>query len=83
MRLDKKVARLKAKAEGPVELKDLADIRKVKINHDLPVEERLKDYIHQIKNPYVYKCGNTIVRIKFNGDMPIEACIAHALSNGF
>ena len=30
----------------------LVDIRDVVINTDLPKEERIKDYIRQIKNPY-------------------------------
>lgn len=48
-----------------VEPKDLKDIRDVKINTDLPKEERWKEFVEQIGNPYCFKCGKTIVKVKF------------------
>ena len=44
---------------------NLADIRDIKIDTSLPVEERMKSYLRQIKNPYRYKCGDTVVRVSF------------------
>lgn len=43
----------------------LVDIRDVKINTDLPKQERILDFIKQIKNPYCYKCGSIIVKVSF------------------
>lgn len=43
----------------------LADIRDVTVNTSLPREERLLDYLSQIKNPYCFKCGKTVVKISF------------------
>lgn len=43
----------------------LVDIRDVKIDHSLPSEERIKSFIEQIKNPYQFKVGNTVVRVSF------------------
>lgn len=43
----------------------LVDINSVKINTDLPKEERIRDFINQIKNPYCFKCGNVIVKTSF------------------
>lgn len=40
-------------------LDSLVDIRDVKIDRSLPVEERMKSYVEQIKNPYMFKVGNT------------------------
>lgn len=48
-----------------VESKTLKDIRDVKINTDLPREERLREFIEQIGNPYRFKCGKTIIKVKF------------------
>jgi hypothetical protein len=42
---------------------ELVDIGKVDINHNLPLDERFRNYIEQIKNPYCFKCGNTVVKI--------------------
>lgn len=46
-------------------LESLVDIRDVKIDRNKPVEERMKSYVEQIKNPYLFKVGNTIVRVSY------------------
>ena len=52
--------------ENKQELLDsLVDIRDVKIDRSLPVEERMKSYVEQIKNPYMIKVGKTIVRVSY------------------
>ena len=57
--------------ENKQELLDsLVDIRDVKIDRSLPVEERMKSYVEQIKNPYMFKVGNTIVRVSYKEDGP-------------
>lgn len=51
----------------------LVDIRDTKVKTDLPVEERILDFIGQIKNPYCFLCGKTIVKLKFsNSDVSME-----------
>ena len=46
-------------------LESLVDIRDVKIDRSKPVEERMKSYVEQIKNPYLFKVSNTIVRVSY------------------
>lgn len=46
-------------------LESLVDIRDVKIDRSKPVDERMKSYVEQIKNPYLFKVGNTIVRVSY------------------
>lgn len=46
-------------------LDSLVDIRDVKIDRSKPVEERMKSYVEQIKNPYLFKVGNTVVRVSY------------------
>lgn len=46
-------------------LESLVDIRDVKIDRSKPVEERMKSYVEQIKNPYLFKVGKTIVRVSY------------------
>lgn len=43
----------------------LIDIRDISINEQLPKEERIADFIRQIKNPYLCKCGNIVVQSVF------------------
>lgn len=49
-----------------VDRNTLVDINDVKIDKKLPREQRLEDYVHQIGNPYCYKCGEAIVKISFS-----------------
>lgn len=44
----------------------LVDIRSVTIRSNLPKEERIKDFIEQIKNPYLYKCGDMVTHSVFS-----------------
>ena len=44
---------------------DLVDIRDVKIDTSKPKYEKIFDFIEQIKNPYLFKVGNTIVKLTF------------------
>ena len=45
-----------------------------------PREERLRDFIQQIKNPYCYLDGKTVVKISFSRtDTTMEDCLEHYL----
>ena len=46
-------------------LESLVDIRDVRIDRSLPMEERVKSYVEQVKNPYMFKVGNTVVRVSY------------------
>lgn len=54
---------------------ELVDIEDVCIRTDLPVEERLRDYISQIKNPYCYRSHGVTVKISFAGKRKLEDCL--------
>lgn len=43
----------------------LVDIRSIKINTALPREERIADFVGQIKNPYFFKCGDMVIQAIF------------------
>lgn len=56
-----------------VDINTLRDIRDVKINTDLPKEERILDFIRQIGNPYCYRHGKYVVKISFaDTDVTLE-----------
>lgn len=58
----------------------LVDRGVVKIDTGASREERLTSYIKQIKNPYCYLDGNTVVKISFaNSETTMEDCIANYL----
>ena len=60
-----------------VDRDELVDIRDVKVNTALPQRERALDFLRQIKNPYCYKHGKYIVKVKFsNTEVSLEERIA-------
>lgn len=64
-------------------LEDLADIRDVRIDTSLPKEERIKSYLEQIRNPYLYKCDDVIVRVSFaDTDATLEDRMKQYLLSG-
>ena len=44
---------------------ELVDIRNVKIDRTLPSDETVRSFIEQIKNPYCFKVGDTVVKVSF------------------
>ena len=46
-------------------LATLVDIRDVKIDHSLSLDDRVKSYVEQVKNPYMFKVGSTVVRVSY------------------
>jgi len=43
----------------------LVDIKGVEVNTALPREDRILEFLTQIKNPYLFKCGKTVVKVSF------------------
>ena len=43
----------------------LVDINDVEIDTKLPQEERMRDFIRKIKNPYCYRCAKAVIKISF------------------
>ena len=56
-----------------VDTATLRDIRDVKINTELPREERILDFIRQIGNPYCYRHGKYVVKVSYaDTDVTLE-----------
>lgn len=60
---------------------DLVDIREITVNKNLPKEERVAEFVRQIKDPYHFKCGDFTVRARFaeNG-VTLEDCLQRLFS---
>ena len=58
----------------------LVDIQDVSVDPNLPKEERIREFVRQIKNPYCFKCGKFTVRAQFAPDGPsLEECLKQIL----
>lgn len=47
---------------------ELVDIRTVFVSKELPKEERIAEFVRQIKNPYCFRCGDFTIRASFASD---------------
>lgn len=47
---------------------ELVDIRTLEIRTDLPPKERMEDILKKMKNPYIFKVGEYVVKTKFAGE---------------
>jgi len=50
----------------PIDKEELVDLRDIKINQEQSVPEKIMEFITLIKNPYLYKYGDKVVRINFS-----------------
>ena len=59
---------------------ELADIQAISVDQTLSKEERIAEFLRQIKNPYCYLDGKTVVKISFaETDTTMEDCLEHYL----
>lgn len=81
-----KVENLKQKLEyyksldiKDIKLEKLKDIRDVKIDTTKPVIERICSFLVQMDgNPYIFKVGDTLVKVCFNEDGPsLQECLVN------
>ena len=48
-----------------IDREELVDIMQIEIDEKKPMEERIKDYIEQVGNPYIVKVGEYVVQFKY------------------
>ena len=44
----------------------LVDIKTIKMDESLSREEKLKQFVEQVKNPYCFRVGDVVVKCVFN-----------------
>lgn len=67
-----------------ISLDELVDIRDINIDENLTKEEKIKQYIEQIKNPYCYKYGDIKIKVVYNEDenaKTLEECLEEYIKN--
>ena len=46
----------------------LVDIKTIKMDESLSREEKLKQYVEQVKNPYCFRVGDVVVKCSYSDD---------------
>lgn len=65
-----------------VDIKQMKDIRDIRIDRNLPREKREKQYLKQVGNPYLVRVGNVKVKIRFaNNGTTFEDAFEEMLLN--
>lgn len=55
---------------------ELADIQTITVDQTLSKEERIAEFLRQIKNPYCFKCGKFTVQAQFSPNgVSLEDCL--------
>ena len=55
---------------------NLVDIRNVNVDRNLSKEERIAEFVRQIRDPYHFRCGKFTVTARFAEDGPaLEDCL--------
>lgn len=71
-----KITRLQNTASVPLDTGSLADIKDVSVDKNLSREERIAEFVRQIKDPYCFKCGEFTVTARFSEDgVSLEDCL--------
>lgn len=80
--LEEKLNRCRNMKLEDVSLDDVDEISSIKIDRRKPSNERILDFIAKVKNPYIFKVNEKLVRISFSDtDKTAEDCLTNVLKN--
>ena len=55
---------------------NLVDLNRVEIAVDLPISNRMKYYMDQVQNPYLFRLDDLIVKVTFAGKRDLSSILA-------
>lgn len=65
-----------------VDIEDLTNVRKIKIDKNLPQEKRQAQYLKQVGNPYLLRRGSMMIKVSFaNNGLSMEQAFENLLLN--
>jgi len=60
----------------------LVDLRDVKIDTTKSVAERIDSFMNQVRNPYLFRVEDVIVKVNFGNERPVIDAFTAALLQG-
>ena len=80
--LEEKINRCKNMKLEDINLDDVDEISSIKIDRRKSSNERILDFLTQVKNPYVFKVNGKLVRMSFSENGPTtDDCLTRVLEN--
>ena len=61
---------------------ELTDLSEIEINSNLPVKERVKQFVEKVGNPYCYISHGVKIKLSFSGEKSLADCLASCMSLG-
>lgn len=58
---------------------NLTDLRDITVDKSKSVREKIESFTGQVKNPYLFKVGDVIVKVAYNGDKDFSGALSNAL----
>ena len=62
------IEEMKAVDVRTVDPETLVDVTQIKIDESLSKEERVAEFLRQVKNPYCFRVGNMVVKNVYSND---------------
>ena len=80
--LEEKLNRCKNMKLDDINPDDVDELSSIKIDRRKSSDERILDFLTQVKNPYVFKVNGKLVRMGFAENGPTaEECLTNVLEN--
>ena len=80
--LEEKINRCKNIKLEDINLDEVDEISSIKIDRRKSSNERILDFLTQVKNPYVFKVNCRLVRFSFSENGPtVDECLTRVLEN--
>jgi hypothetical protein len=68
MLLSEELEKMRQMEVTTVNPNELVDMKEVEIDSNMDEMEKIIDYIEKIKNPYVFKYGDYVVKLEFDNE---------------
>ncbi len=60
----------------------LTDLKNITVDTAKPVRERMESFVEQVKNPYLFKVGDTVIKVAYGGERDISLVLAELICEG-
>ncbi len=81
-KINEKLRRCKDMPLSEISLDDVDEIKDIKIDKRKSSNERILDFLNEVKNPYVFKVNGKLVRIRFSDtEKTADDCLTGVLKN--
>ena len=65
-----------------IDINEVDELTNIKIDRRKSSEERILDFLNEVKNPYVFKVNGKLVRIRFSDtEKTADDCLTSVLQN--